>query len=229
MERQKMRFLNRLLGKPQRRASSPEEDERHYKLKKQALEQLLGPMHNLVGHAFIPFQVGGPVDMYYFPQPDGGTAFATMELIEPDGSGPKPSRIGTYELVAFTRLKLTQRESAVTGGTQPPDAFNAIERRMCGIFTILGRYGREAVLNPLETCEVPLREGEPTRCLVFDQYDKPGVEFRIGGKRHGLLLCIEVFRSEMEYAMEHRSGALLDLLKARGHYPYSDLDREPVV
>jgi hypothetical protein len=41
-----------------------------------------------------------------------------------------------------------------------------------------------------------------------------------------LLLCIEVFRSEMEYAMKNGSEALFRLLKERGYYhPYSDLDR----
>jgi hypothetical protein len=40
---------------------------------------------------------------------------------------------------------------------------------------------------------------------------------------------MEVFRSEMEYAMEYGSTLLLDKLKAAGHYPYSDLDRGPVV
>jgi hypothetical protein len=49
-------------------------------------------MHGFVGHAIIPFQIGGAVDMYYFPNGIPGTGFATVELIEPDGSGPKPHR-----------------------------------------------------------------------------------------------------------------------------------------
>ena len=69
---------------------SDEEYECHCEAKKAALECILGPMHDLVAHAIIPFQVGGTVDMYYFPNGIPGTGFATMELIEPDGSGPKP-------------------------------------------------------------------------------------------------------------------------------------------
>jgi hypothetical protein len=42
------------------------------------------------------------------------------------------------------------------------------------------------------------------------------------------VLCIEVFPSEMKHAMENGSASLLRKLKAAGHYPYSDLDREPV-
>jgi len=86
-----------------------------------------------------------------------------------------------------------------------------------------------AQLNPLETIEVPVREGEPNRCVILDAYRKPGVDFVIGSHRHGLLLVIEVFRSEMAYAMKHGSQSLLNKLREKGYYPYSDLDREPVI
>ena len=218
---------------------SEEEYNRHHEAKQAALERILGPMHYLVGHASIPFQIGGAVDMYYFPNGISGTGFATMELIEPDGSGPKPNRIGTYELVAFT--KLTDEKKAydiLPRGEQRPDKpeedkkaqtpFDRIQRRMCGILTTTGFYSYEAILNPGETCEVPGGDGEPNKCLIFDEYAPEGKPFEIDGKKHCLLLCLEVFRSEMEYAMEHGSGAVLQKLKEAGHYPYSDLDREPV-
>jgi hypothetical protein len=69
-------------------------------------------MYDLVGHAIIPFRVGGPVDIYRFPHAIDGTAFATMELIEADGTGPKPSRIGTYELIACTRHKIDDTDQS---------------------------------------------------------------------------------------------------------------------
>jgi hypothetical protein len=211
------------IGKEKPRFSD-DEYTRHYKTKEKALERILGPMHNLVGHAVIPFQIGGAVDMYYFPNGIAGTGFATMELIEPDGSGPKPNRIGTYELVVFTKLKMPAQE-------EKPDEqhpFNKIERRMCGILTTVGRYSYEAVLNPGETCEVPGNEGEPNKCLIFDEYRKNGYAFEIDGKKHCLLLCIEAFRSEMEYAMKNGSSSVLSKLKEKDYYPYSDLDRAPV-
>jgi len=43
-----------------------------------------------------------------------------------------------------------------------------------------------------------------------------------------LLLCLQVFRSEMEFARENGSEELFKKLKQAGHYPYSDLDRQPV-
>ena len=204
-------------------AFSDEEYEQHYEAEKAALERILGPMHYFVGHAIIPFQIGGAVDMYYFPNGIPGTGFATMELIEPDGSGPKPNRIGTYELVAFTKHKIH-----VSNEKSEDHPFNKIERRICGIFTTVGFYSYEAVLNPGETCEVPGKEGEPNKCLIFEDYKPSGIAFVIGGKTHCLLLCLEVFRSEMDYAMKHGSSIVIQRLKEKGAYPYSDLDREPV-
>ena len=201
-----------------------EEYERYYELKEEALERLLGPMHNMVGHALIPFAAGGTVDMYYYPNAIEGTGFATMELIEPDGSGPKSNKIGTYELVTFTKHSMPPGDFKIHG----EHPYQKIERRMCGIMTIVGFYSREAVLNPGETCEVPLEEDKPNACLMFDEYKKNGAGFEIDGKRHCLLLCIELFRSEIEHAMEHGSKVVLDALKEKGYYPYSDLDRDPV-
>ncbi|MCM8899742.1 hypothetical protein KVG29_00700 [Caldicoprobacter algeriensis] len=64
---------------------SDEDYKRHYELKLKSLENILGKMHEFVGHSVIPFQAGGAVDMYYFPNAIDGTAFVTMKLIEPDG------------------------------------------------------------------------------------------------------------------------------------------------
>lgn len=50
-------------------------------------------MHGIVGHAIIPFSIGGAVDMYYFTDHIKGTGFATMELLNPDGNGPKPNKL----------------------------------------------------------------------------------------------------------------------------------------
>jgi hypothetical protein len=39
---------------------------------------------------------------------------------------------------------------------------------------------------------------------------------------------MEIFYGEMEFTKEYGSDKLFELLKLNGHYPYSDLDREPV-
>ncbi|MBN1359672.1 MAG: suppressor of fused domain protein [Sedimentisphaerales bacterium] len=199
-----------------------EQYNRYYEAKEAALERLLGPMHDIVGHAIVPFGVTrGNVDMFNFPNGIAGTGFATMELIEPDGRGPKPNRIGTYELVTFTKLEMP----AARDNSLP---FYKIERRMCQIMTTIGYYSYEAVLNPGETGEIPADGDDLGLCLIFDEYRNDGAGLEIDGRRHCLLLCTEVFRSEMEYAMHHGSEVVLSKLKDAGYYPYSDLDREPV-
>lgn len=199
-----------------------------------AMERVLGPMEDLVGHALIPFQIGGPVDMYYFCNHLPGTVFATMELMEPDGTGPKPNCLGTYELVTCTKLANTN--SLDEGHQERLDrikedrltAFETMEMRMRSIMSGIGRYSYDAVLQPGQTAELPRDEGEPY-CLIFDELDTKGVPFEFNGRRYGLLLIMEVFESEMRYAMENGSYALFEKLKAAGAYPYSDLDREAVV
>jgi hypothetical protein len=185
------------------------------------IESVLGPMYPLVGHAYIPFQVGGPVDMYYFSEAVEGTGIATMELIEPDGSGPKPSTIGTYELVAFTKLRI--------GETETKEQFEKMDLRMRKIFTVIGRYSFEEQLNPKETIEVPANQGEENKCVILDEFRNPKNSFMIGNKKHGLMLVIEIFRSEMEFAMKNGSASLFSKLTEKGYYPYSDLDRDPVI
>ena len=217
-------FLKNLFGKkpdPVVKEFSEEEFEKDYDLKSKGLEDMLGKMSDLVGHAIIPFAVGGAVDMYYFPNHIKGTGFATMELLQPDGTGPLPNRHGTYELVAFTKKEYSADENKEA-------EFNLIERKICGIFTTTGFFSRQAVLNPNETCEIPNDEGEENTCVVFDIYRPNNNDFLIGDRKHHLLLCIQIFRSEMEYSRANGSEELFKKLKEAGHYPYSDLDREPV-
>lgn len=92
------------------------------------------------------------------------------------------------------------------------------------MFTTIGNYSSQAVLNPKETCEVPTAH-EENACLIFDAYKG----FQIANRIHHLLLCMEIFRSEMDYARANGTDKLIELLKNAGHYPYSDLNREKVI
>lgn len=193
-----------------------------YDLKTEGLEHVLGKMHNLVGHAIIPFEIGGNVDMYYFTNHIKGTGFATMELLDSHGDGPMKNRLGTYELVAFTKYEFNS-----SSGDQTP--FNKMERNVCNFLTSIGFYSSEAALNPLDTIEVPGDENEENTCLVFDVYEPEGRKFNVGERMHHLLLCIQIFRSELDFARKNGSQTLIDLLKENDVYPYSDLDRAPLV
>jgi hypothetical protein len=221
-----MGFLKKLFVGRKKERKMPKSDfsqeqyDKDYEDKKKGLEHVLGEMHHMVGHAVIPFTLGGAVDMYYFPKHIQGTGFATMELLDSEGNGPKPNRIGTYELVAFTKQPYNENDTVET-------SFNLIERRICGIFTVIGNYSFQAILNPNETCEIPYDE-EANKCVVFDNYEPDNRKFKVGNRKHHLLLCLEVFRSEMDFARENGTEELLERLKDAGYYPYSDLDRKPV-
>jgi len=204
---------------------SQEEFTRHYDLKEAALESILGPMHDIVGHALVPFNAGGGLDMYHFAEGIPGTAMATMELIRPDGRCPRPNSKGAYELVAFTRHRMPKREE--DWGEDCP--LLELEQRICSMLTALALHGRRAVLEGGSTCEISTGRGMPNCCLVLEDYDPEGVGFVIDGQTHSLLLCMEIFPSEMKYAMKNGLPQLLDKLKVAGHYPYSDLDRKRVV
>jgi hypothetical protein len=40
---------------------------------------------------------------------------------------------------------------------------------------------------------------------------------------------MEVHRDEMDFAMANGTGKLIEKLKEKGYYPYSDLNRESVI
>ncbi len=208
----------------------PEERWReHYKAKQAALERILGPMDSLVGHAIVPFELGGPVDMHYFSTHMPGTVVATMDLIDPEGNGPQPGRLGTYELVACTRLSRFSAFDVEPGASAREGDFEAMADRICTMLTIIGHDSFEAVLEPGDACEMPVEDEPVARCIIFDEFDSRGIPFEVEGRRHGLLLCIEVHPSELQYAQKHGTQSLIARLKQARVYPYSDLDREPIV
>jgi hypothetical protein len=56
------------------------------------------------------------------------------------------------------------------------------------------------------------------KCLIFDAYEFDG-QLAV----FGLLVIIEIYRSEMDYAREHGGEKLLAKLKKADYYPYSDM------
>ncbi len=192
-----------------------------YERKTAMMVATLGEEHGIVMHAMIPFEMGGGLDLYFFPNGIEGTGFVTKELSELPTEGSSNDVHDRYELVMFTKhpleLELFRKEDTAFGKTY--SSFNAI-------LNVIALYSRDAKLNPNETCEFPEdMEIIGGRCLIFDDYashqDRDAGTF-------GLLAIIEVFRSEMECARTNGSGKLIERLKAAGHYPYSDMDRTPV-
>jgi len=192
-----------------------------YERKSALMQELLGVEHDLVLHATVPYFLGGTLDLYFYPRGIPGVGIATKELSAFPGEGSSNEVFDSYELVMFTRhrLDLDNRDEAAT-------PFGQALQTISPILNCIARYSEQASLNPYETCEFPEEfEFLGGKCLIFDRYDQDAEE----PAEFGLLLVLEIHRSEMEYAREHGGQLLLDRLKAAGHYPYSDLDRPAVV
>ena len=190
-----------------------------YEHKRKVMEAALGPGHNSVMHAIIPYAIGGGLDLYYFPHGIPGTGIATMELSELPGQGSSNRVFSCYELAMFIRqpLNLDQAKDITTPFGQAHSNINSILNQ-------IAPYSATASLNPNETCEFPAEmEKVGGKCLIFDAYGLRGRE-----RSFGVLAIIEIHRSEMDFARSAGGAELIKRLKAAGHYPYSDLDREPV-
>ena len=191
-----------------------------YDRKTALMESALGKEHDIVMHAIIPYAVGGGLDLYYYPNGVPGTAIATKECCESPDEGSTNDAFEFYELVMFTKHQLSLDDA-----DDESTAFGKAHSNINAILNCIAPYSAQATLNPNETCEFPEdMETVGGKCLIFDAYsDKSKAKASFG-----LLAIIEVFRSEMDFARNNGGAALLAQLKDAGHYPYSDLQREPV-
>lgn len=219
-------MLGKISNRKKPKDSADEQDEaaerEWHKKKSEFLESLLGKQHGMVRHALMPFAIGGRLDLYYYPNGIPGTAIATKELVDRHGNGPSNRVYPAYELVIFTKHALNLDDAK--DETTP---FGSAHRNINRILNVIARYCTEATLNPNDTCEFPKEmKGVGGKCVILDGYSPSD---SAGPNGMGLLLIMEVFRSEMTFAMENGGDKLIQMLKDAGHYPYSDLDRQPVV
>ncbi|BDS05016.1 hypothetical protein NT6N_00560 [Oceaniferula spumae] len=215
-----------LFGKntpPPRPEIDEAEAQRWYDQKVEFLETHLGMQHDTVMHAIIPYSVDGGLDLYYFPNGIEGVGIATLELCESPYEGSSNEVFQLYEMVMFTRhaMDLDQAKNEQS-------KFGKTHSNINSILNVIAQYSAQATLNPNETCEFPEEmDHVGGKCLIFDAY--PSDSAANGPHPFGIMTVIEIFRSEMDYARENGGAQLIQKLKDAGHYPYSDLDREPVV
>ncbi len=192
--------------------------EQWYDEKSRLMEEILGREHDMVQHAIIPYEIGGALDLYYYPNDIPGVGIASKELSTLPKKGSTNKVFKVYELVMFTRLPLDMEAGEDTD-------FGKMHANINSVLNVIAPYSANARLNPRETCEFPEdMEKVGGKCFIFDGYKSDGTKAAFG-----MLAVIEVFRTEMDYARENGSEQLIQKLKDAGHYPYSDLDREPVV
>ncbi len=184
------------------------------------VEQWIGKQHELVLHAIIPYSIGGGLDQYYFDFNGHGTAVVTMELSENSGNGPGNSTFVRYELAMFTRFPF-DAESAQDEST----ANGSQHLRITAFLNTLAPYCSQATIERFDTCEFPPDLDDiGGSCVVFD-----ALGHETTPTHFGIMVAIEIFREEMEFARIEGGEKLLGLLKQSGLFPFSTRDRPPVV
>jgi hypothetical protein len=204
-------------------SSEPDEiaAEKWYEHKSLIMAEIMGKMHNIVMHAIIPYAVGGGLDLYYYPNGITGTGIATMELSELPNKGSSNSVFSRYELVMFTKQPLVLDDA-----NKPETTFGKAHSNISSILNVVAPFSATARLDPHDTCEFPAdMRTVGGKCLIFDDYGQRG---NSSIPDFGILLTIEIFRSEMDFARKIGGEQLIRLLREAGHYPYSDLERESV-
>lgn len=212
-----------------------------YDSKRGAIAEHIGPAHDSVIAAVIGWDMGGPVDLWVYPEHVPGSVLVTMQLAVPGCTDQRRGSMGYYELAMATRHSPAAMFKGGADDSDPDfdeDGELASERELTPygeasseirmFLTNLAHYTSMAVLDPGQTAEFPTEEMGSV-FFVFDALVDRDAGLRVLGKPYGVLLAIRVYESELAYAQEHGTDGLIELLRDRGVYPYSDLDREPVV
>jgi hypothetical protein len=169
-----------------------------------AMEAVLGKSDDMVGHATIPFQIGGAADIVYFHKHMKGIVSVTAELIGCDEQ--IKNRLGNYELMICQRQKDDWGDSLISQ---------------------LAQYTLEAKLEPGETMDIgsAVPDGATITALLFFKY----ATSRVRGCKCGLLLCLGITADELAAAHAGRRDAVEQALVESGVYPFTDLSRKSVL
>lgn len=230
-----------------------DERERGNQRLERLLDEILGPVEPFMIHSIIPFCVGGALDLHYYARSRfGGTFFASWELTAPEFL-PSNRSLDAFELAIATRLTVKPQPDGTPAETKKPGFFKRLfsvkspeEKKRDDLHRVLTNLAfyvcSDGVeVNGYDTLEFPQDFDDKQlagRCFIFDELPaaapvpvptSPDEKSPLDGKRFGVLLAIEVFRQEMNWAREQGTEKLVERLQAAGAYPFSDLDREPVV
>ena len=195
-------------------------EEQFYDKKSKWMERVIGKEHDMVFHAIFPYEIGGPVDVYIYPKKGFGTTLGTKEMVSWGSQECLPFDGQYYEVAMVTKHDVSNDENS---------PFSKAMIRFRKLMTMAARYSGQAVLKSLDTVEMPTgEEGEETACAVFYEINRKSRSF-IDGIPFTVQYIIEVHPSEMLYARNHGTEKLITLMKEKGVFPFSDLDRNPVV
>ncbi len=199
--------------------SDDEAEASWYDKKTALMETALGKEHDHVIHAIISYEIGGALHGYLYPNGIKGTGLATKQLARLGGEGSSNGLYDVYEFVMFTSADITTEKYEITDNKDDPHYL------MRSALNAIAPYSEEAVLNPFETLGFPDDwEDMAGRNFIFHGYKSD-----LFSQDFGIMLVMEIFDSELKFKESNGGDALIEKLIEAGVYPYSDMDREPVV
>ncbi|QDU32427.1 hypothetical protein KS4_04590 [Poriferisphaera corsica] len=193
-------------------------------------------MGKLLGHrqpfVFKDLLKDGKIEVREFEGKLTGTTMATVQMIGPDGSGPLPNKLGTYELVMFTKIKRPEgfviRYNA-NDVTEFDRSYFKLYLTLRDIMDKVAKLAKDEVIQPKDALDISCEVTGRTYHCVFDELKFKRNHFEFEGQDHGLLLCVLVFESEYIFAKNNGVRALMNEFKKSEIYPYSTLKRKPVI
>lgn len=202
--------------------SSQQEDESHIDDKDLLMESILGTEHSSAWFSLIPYTLGGSLNQHYYPNGIKGTAIATKQLALHVEHVPMNDKYSLYELVMFTQAVIEREQE----GDKSLN-FEQACSHFSEILNVLAPYCIKNKVNPYHTAETPAELSEiGGKCFIFSDYKSNSEAYK---QHFGMMLVMEIFPSELEYARQHGGERLIKLLKEHNHYPYSDMNRMPIV
>ena len=167
----------------------------------------------------MPASVGGNYSMFYYPKSDnGGTTITTKQLSDVDGKGTRSLLLGRYELAIKTRHAMPE------SGNIPFDDsdFGKANKQLASVLQTVAKYATTTELEPFQTIESA--EGPKWYGAIL-----LGLQNRTAQHHDfGMMLIVQVHKSELAFARKHGTEKLIDLLEKYTMFPFSDLDRPPV-
>ncbi len=206
-----------LFGKKETKNEAAAADEAFDTGKEEALGRVLGPHDDQVLHAIIPFAIGGTLDLYPFSSCIPGTVYVTQELIgRTKADRPKRGTDGYFELAMCRKMPASEDSE---------DGIGLVSQMLNPV----ARYSFMAQLGPMQTAELPTEKDDQTQPVFFYNFKPKGAPFSFAGEDFCLLLCVTIFHFELAFARKSNVEALVKLLQQAGEFPYSTLERDPVV
>jgi hypothetical protein len=178
--------------------------QRFYKQLFQPIEQRIGHVDEASITAIIGFDCGGPVTVCTVGR--GGEQFVTYVTCElAVREEQRPAEFGRYEVM------MTCDD----------------ERWAHKILTKLGQMSLESVFEHGHTIDIsPVVDADcPVQGLVVEEFARVTVD----EQAYGILYFHGVTRSELEFAMESGTDALLKRLRLAGVYPRTSIHRKDSV